>query len=109
MPLTRPHLASFHEVLLAAYSRDEFRRVVATCLDVDFDAVAPEKGFSNQLWAFVTWANQQDKALELVKCAWENNPTNIDLDKLWQAAQGWDPDEAGPEDCGSRRPARRST
>ena len=88
MSLSGSQLDQIHRAILAAYTRDELRRAVKVGMDVDFDAIAPERGFSDQLWTFIDWANRQERALELVQCAWEHNQGNSELAALWQEAQG---------------------
>lgn len=87
MPLTGPQLHQIHQAILAAYTRDELRRVLKVGMDVDFDAVVPEKAFGEQVFALVEWADRQGMAAELVRCAWENNQRNATLTSLWSEVQ----------------------
>jgi tetratricopeptide (TPR) repeat protein len=91
MPLTGTQLSQIHDMILPAYDRDGFRQAVRKCMDGDFDAHAPNAGFSDQLWAFLTWANRQDRALEALQCACTHNQGNTALAALWQAAKDWQP------------------
>jgi formylglycine-generating enzyme required for sulfatase activity len=92
MTLTGAQLGRIHEVLLAAYSRDELLRLVRVRMDgVDFTHhVTAEKAFADQVFEFIEWANRQERALELLRCAAEGNARNAGLQTLWTEAQGWD-------------------
>ena len=108
MSLTGSQIGRIHAALVSAYGRDEFRRVVKVCMDVDFDAIAPEKGFSDQVFHLVRWADQQGRSLELVKCAWENNQRNEGLQALWTEVQGW-ANEAQPSSQSAASPQAPTT
>ena len=89
MSLTGLQIGRIHKAILAAYTRDELERVLLTCMDVDFDHVVARTDFSAQVFALVRWANNHDRALELLKYVHEENPTNSGLAKLHAEAQGW--------------------
>jgi formylglycine-generating enzyme required for sulfatase activity len=89
MSVTGPQLDRITEAILAAYSRDELRRVLHMCMDIDFDAIAPDKGFAVQVYELAQWANRRDRALELLECVYEHNQGNAGLKALWAEAQGW--------------------
>ena len=87
--LTGTQLDRIHRVLLAAYNRDELRRMVMVCMDADFDALVPDKAFSAQVFELVQWANRQGRVLELVQCAHQKNPGYAELLALFAEAQAW--------------------
>jgi hypothetical protein len=90
MFLTGTQLASIQRAILGAFTRDELKRALRIGMDVSFDDYAPDKGFSDQVWALIEWAVRQDRVKELVRCAHENNPSNRELSALWRDVQRWD-------------------
>jgi len=88
MPYTASFLDRLHGALLAAFSRDDLRQLVALCLDADFDHIAAEKGFSDQVFEFVQWAVRRDRIEDLVVCAQEARPSDTELAALRRELQG---------------------
>jgi hypothetical protein len=97
MPLTGSQLNRIHHAVLGAYTRDELKRTLRIGMDVSFDEYAPDKGFADQVWALLEWADRQNRVNELVRCAHDGNKTNVDLAALWRDAQTWDWTQQAPE------------
>lgn len=89
MPLTGPQLTQIHQAILAAYTRDDLRRMLAVDMHLDFDAVVPDKAFSDQMFALVTWADQHGRVADLIAGALCQNPDNPGLQSLAAAVQSW--------------------
>lgn len=99
MPLTGPQRSRIVDALLAAYSRDELRKMVTARMNVDFVRhVSAEKAYEAQVFEFVEWADRQGRALELLEFAASERKQNTGLQALWTEALGWkaetQPDEA---------------
>ena len=70
MPFSGAQLSSITDALLAAYSRDELRRMVKARMNVDFSQhVSAERTYDAQVFGFVEWADRQGQALELLDFA----------------------------------------
>src|SRR5262245_39475259 len=89
MPITGPQSKQLQSALLAAYNRDELRRVVKIGIEMDFDAVAPDKGLEAQVDALVAFADRQGRISDLIAEALRQNSTSPDLQALAEAAKGW--------------------
>lgn len=83
MSLTGSQLHRLAEAIRHGYTRDELRRLVRICLDEDFDALVADKPYATQVFELVEWANRRGAALDLLRCARENNPGNGGLQKVW--------------------------
>ncbi|MFN8465736.1 MAG: TIR domain-containing protein [Caldilineaceae bacterium] len=93
MPLTGPQIDSMAQVISAAYDRDGLRRVLTVCMEENLEDLVADKKFTAQVFDLVVWASRQDRWLELLRCAYENNKTNDALRKLWADLAG---DQARP-------------
>ena len=96
MPLTGTQLNRIHHAVLGAYTRDELKRALRIGMDVAFDEYAPDKGFADQVWALLEWADRQDRINELVRCVHDGNKTNVELAALWRDTQTWDRMQQAP-------------
>lgn len=90
MALSGSQIGRIHGTICTAYSRSELRRAVKICMDVDFDAITPDSTFEDQVFHLVRWADTQGRTPEFVRCAWENNPSNAELQALLAEVQGWE-------------------
>ena len=98
MSLTGSQLSQIHKAILAAYTPDALTRVVKTGMDEDLFAIASDKlPFDDQVWSLVDWASRHGRAVELVKCAFDNNQGNDALAALWRDAQTWKPNDRGSD------------
>lgn len=85
--LSASQLNRLHQALVAAFSRDELRQLVALRLEADFSHLTGEKGYADQVFELVQWARRQDRIGELLKCAHEERPRNEALAALYREAR----------------------
>jgi hypothetical protein len=90
MPLTGSQIGRIQNALLAAFDRNELRRVLRVCLEVSLDAVTSDKlSYRALVFELVEWADRAGRVLELLNCAHEDVPDNAILATVYAAAQGW--------------------
>ncbi len=107
MPYTGSQIARITDTVLAAYTCDEVRRAVRTCLDWDFDALVADKAFEIQVDELVRWADRDYKALDLVRCLAKQKPGNVALQALAGEMGGWphlDVSDPAYHGAGSKQP-----
>jgi hypothetical protein len=61
-------LAQQQAAILNAFNREELRRELRTCLDVDLDAIAADAPFADQVFAVLTWSVRTNRHAALLAC-----------------------------------------
>jgi hypothetical protein len=79
MRLTGEQLATVQAGLLAAFSRDELRRVLKLVLDTDLESITGDKGLGAQIFDLLLWLERQGQTEAFVDAACAANPHNAPL------------------------------
>lgn len=82
MPLTGSQLQRLAEAIQSGYTRDELHRLVRICLEEDFDALVSNKAYATQVFELVEWASRQGRTGNLLRCAYEHNSGNTNLQQV---------------------------
>ena len=91
MRLTGKQFAQLQMVILAAFTRDELRRLLKVDLDTSLELITGDKGFEAQVFDLLLWLERQGRLLEFVECARTANPANQELATACTAVQRkWD-------------------
>lgn len=89
MDLTGPQFEQVKQALLAAYTKASLRDTVRGRLNVELDKVAGGENDTAIFSNLVRWAERESRIPDLIDAAVADNPTNEELQKLKQAAEGW--------------------
>jgi formylglycine-generating enzyme required for sulfatase activity len=76
MHLTGNDLAHLHTAVVAAFTRDELRRLLKVELDTNLEAITPDKGFAAQVFDVLLWLERHERLLAFAAGARAANPTN---------------------------------
>jgi formylglycine-generating enzyme required for sulfatase activity len=72
------HVA-LHAAVLAAFSRDELRRLLKVHFDTELEQITGDKGLDAQVFDLLLWLERQGHLASFVTCACTANPTNAQL------------------------------
>jgi len=76
MELTGPEIAQVTDAILAAYSREELRILLLTCMDEDLDSLVQPNALKIEVFHLVEWANRTGRVVELIRHACDNRKQN---------------------------------
>jgi formylglycine-generating enzyme required for sulfatase activity len=101
MRLTGRQFSHLHAGIVAAFTRDELRRVLKVELETDLELITGDKGFEAQVFDLLLWLERQGRMLEFVERARAANPGNealaaADAAIYAGAAQGESDDDPSP-------------
>ncbi|MCB9123179.1 MAG: WD40 repeat domain-containing protein [Caldilineaceae bacterium] len=90
MQLPGPLLDQFCQALLAAFSRDELRQLVHTCLEEHYDALTRgDTTLTAQIHDLVHWSERAGRLGDLAACAAEEKPQNTALRAACAEVTAW--------------------
>jgi serine/threonine-protein kinase len=89
MRLTGKQFSQLQAVILAAFTRDELRRLLKVDLETSLELITGDKGFEAQVFDLLLWLERQERVLEFVNSAHTANPTNEALAIVWGAVHEW--------------------
>jgi formylglycine-generating enzyme required for sulfatase activity len=82
MYLSGHSLMRIQQAVLAAFSRDELRRLLKVELDLDLDRVVAEQDLESQVFDLLLWLQRRSRVNEFIACAQRANPSNPALAAL---------------------------
>ena len=68
-----------HSAILAAFNREELRRIMRTCMDENFDHLVADKAFQDQVFELIEWASSRQRLPVLVRCLQAARPESREL------------------------------
>lgn len=77
-----PQTERLYTAILAAFNREEMRRILRTCMDVNFEHVVAEQAFQEQAFELIEWARRTQKLPALIHCLQSARPDNRELAAL---------------------------
>jgi hypothetical protein len=80
---TGQQLKRIAQVLVDAYTRDDFKLLVRIALEQNLDDLVSDKAYRHQVFALIEWAHQRKVLKKLLWEAHEDLPTNQDLAALY--------------------------
>jgi hypothetical protein len=89
MELTGPQFNQIYNALLEAFDEASLRQMVSVGLGEEMSQITGGKYLNEIVFSLVTWAEQQSRVQELIDVVVAENPHNIALRGLQQAAQSW--------------------
>ena len=101
MRLTGKQFAQLQMVILAAFTRDELRRLLKVEMDTSLELITGDKGFEAQVFDLLLWLERQGRMLEFVECARAANPANQALATVCNAVRAWDTQDQRAENSNS--------
>jgi formylglycine-generating enzyme required for sulfatase activity len=85
MPLNKKQFQQIHDALLDGYNEFNLRQMVLFGLGEALDRIAGGSTLDERVFNLVEWADLTGRERELVEKAYSHNPTNLALQKLYNA------------------------
>ncbi len=79
MHLPGQDFARLQAAVVAAFTRDELRRLLKVELDISLEAITSDKGFDAQVFDVLLWIERHERLLPFAVGALAANPTNEEL------------------------------